>query len=154
MEHTFGRYLNSAWAAAETVARLVEQVAELESACQNMTANYNKVGGGGGGGGSCDGGSAALADLRSKYIEAQMRLVHAETELARFCKKVGGRDGQVLRYRYVLRLEWPQILDVMTRRGYECCLRTMFRWHDQARRNARMIWEEQHAQYETVHPGA
>ena len=140
MDLELKKYLNQALTAADEVTRLGVQVKEMESVCCKMTAKYDKVGGGGSHSGSGDSKTAALADLRSKYTDAKQALIDAEAELTRFFKTLDERDGLVLRYRYVLRLEWPQILDVMNRRGYDCAIRTLFRWHDIALQNAEEVW--------------
>ena len=123
--------LRQMWRLAKEIQDLSEQVEELESICQRMTASYDPVGPVRGGG--VDRGDdklAALADLRSTYIETKEELERMEGQLMEQCKCLQERDALMLQYRYVLRLSWLEIRSAMQRQGYECVtIRTLHRWN-------------------------
>ena len=124
-------YFRRTWKLAEEVAVLSLRIAELEAVCGRMTTQVNPTGRTGGSSGDPgDGAMAALADLRSAYINKKRELARVEKELNRFCDLLSGRDGLILKYRYVLRLSWLDIRAAMQRKGYACAtLRTVYRWH-------------------------
>ena len=136
--------LRQMWILAKEIQDLSEQVEELESICQRMTASYDPVGSVRGG--SVDRGDdklAALADLRSTYIETKEELARMEEQLMEQCKTLQERDGLMLQYRYVLRLSWLEIRSAMQRQGYEgVTLRTLHRWLRTARLHLERQMEE------------
>ena len=90
--------LRQMWILAKEIQDLSEQVEELESICQRMTASYDPVGPVRGG--SVDRGDdklAALADLRSTYIETKEEWTRMEEQLMERCKPLQERDALMLR---------------------------------------------------------
>lgn len=138
-------YFRRTWILADEVAALVCRVEELETVCGRMTMQVDPTGRmGGGSGGAKDNALAALADLRSACREKKRELADVEREVEQVCETLSGRDGLVLRYRYVQRLSWLEIRAAMQRKGYACAtLRTVYRWHRTALlRTERLLREE------------
>lgn len=143
MNSAFRDFLNRSWDLADRLSELLEESEVMDANCTSMTANYNKIGSSGSGGNSCDSPLAARADLVDRIKRCKQRLVDAEAELTRFCDALDRRDGQLLRYRYVLRLPWDLVQTSMQAKGfYSNSLRTLFYWHESALRRAEKLWEE------------
>lgn len=149
MSRAFREFLYRPWTLSENLSALVEDFTVLDSACKSMTANYNKIGGSGGGGGkSSDGPLALIADLVSKIRLYQRQLADAESQLDKFTEELLPRDRAIIRYRYVLRLQWEDIQNAMLAKGYRCnAMRTLFYWHEEALKHAEQTWEEKYCDF-------
>jgi hypothetical protein len=144
MPADFFQFLYRATNLAERMSRLEDSLAELESVCRSMTADYSKIGSSGGSGGAKDANLAALSDLRTRVARCRRDLTEAENEFTRFCEHLNPKDALLMKHRYAMRESWPEIHAALRDAGFDCTERTMFNWHRQAKRHAREIWEEEY----------
>ncbi|MBP5462191.1 MAG: hypothetical protein J6Y20_08720 [Lachnospiraceae bacterium] len=138
-------FLESAkWAHAKA-ARLSRKIEQLTTQVEHITPSYSGMPGGG----STDVSAswAALAQLRSEYMEEIVLAERREKEVSDFINSLPIPEHRaVLLFRYCDGLRWPSVIEAMQGAGYYYSDRQVFRLHGRALSSAREKWREVHEQ--------
>lgn len=136
-------FLESAKWAKVKAARLSRKVEALTTQVERITPSYTGMPKGNGGDSSSA--WAALAQLRSEYMEEKLKAERREKEVADFIESLPTPVyRELLHLRYCEGLRWPEVVDAMQAVGLYYTNRYVFKLHGRALNEAREKWKEIH----------
>lgn len=137
-------FLESVGKCREAEALCARRIEQLETAASRITAAWKDVPGGGSGDVHKDNVLIALADQRSKLLEARRQYAAQVLAVEEFVSKIESNAYRaILELRYIECLPWNMVIEQLKSVGMWYSATRVYQLHGKALQAARKLWEEE-----------